>query len=92
MVLATEHVRKSGHGRKLIPIPTGDGMALVFFNSPEAPVRCAMELSKADQAEPKLELRMGIHTGPVEKVSDVESTIKYCRGGDQHGPAGDGLR
>jgi TolB-like protein/class 3 adenylate cyclase/Flp pilus assembly protein TadD len=71
LVLQTEQCRKADAAGKLIRIPTGDGMALAFFTSPDAPVRCAMELSKADQADPKLELRMGIHTGPVDQVSDV---------------------
>ena len=64
LVLQTEQCRTADAAGKLIRIPTGDGMALAFFTSPDAPVRCAMELSKADQADPKLELRMGIHTGP----------------------------
>jgi TolB-like protein/class 3 adenylate cyclase len=71
LVLQTEQCRKADAAGKLIRIPTGDGMALAFFTSPDAPVRCAMELSKADQADPKIELRMGIHTGPVDQVSDV---------------------
>src|SRR6266566_2145105 len=71
LVLQTEQCRTADAAGKLIRIPTGDGMALAFFTSPDAPVRCAMQLSKADQADPKLELRMGIHTGPVDQVSDV---------------------
>jgi TolB-like protein/class 3 adenylate cyclase/Tfp pilus assembly protein PilF len=71
LVLQTEQCRTADAAGKLIRIPTGDGMALAFFTGPDAPVRCAMELSKADQADPKLELRMGIHTGPVDQVSDV---------------------
>jgi TolB-like protein/Tfp pilus assembly protein PilF len=71
LVLQTEQCRTADAAGKLIRIPTGDGMALAFFTSPDAPVRCAIELSKADQADPKIELRMGIHTGPVDQVSDV---------------------
>jgi hypothetical protein len=56
-------------------------MALAFFTSPDAPVRCAMELSKADQADPKLELRMGIHTGPVDQVSDVNQRSNVAGSG-----------
>src|ERR1700719_2131894 len=70
LVLQTEQCRTADAAGKLIRIPTGDGMALAFFTSPDAPVRCAIELSKADQADPKLELRMGIHTGPIDQVSD----------------------
>src|SRR3954468_4897596 len=50
---------------KLVRIPTGDGMALVFFNSPEAPIRCAVEIGSALKSYPEIELRMGIHSGPV---------------------------
>jgi hypothetical protein len=55
LVLRTEQCRKADAVDKLIRIPTGDGMALAFFTSPDAPVRCAMELSKADKADPKPE-------------------------------------
>jgi TolB-like protein/Tfp pilus assembly protein PilF len=56
---------------KLVRLPTGDGMALVFFTSPEAPVQCALEISEALQNYPQLKLRMGINTGPVSGVADV---------------------
>jgi len=81
LVLQTEQCHKADAAGKLIRIPTGDGMALAFFTSPDAPVRCAMELSKADQADPKLELRMGIHTGPVDQVSDVNQRSNIAGGG-----------
>src|SRR4029077_2521985 len=81
LVLQTEQCRKADAAGKLIRIPTGDGMALAFFTSPDAPVRCAMELSKADQADPKLELRMGIHTGPVDQVSDVNQRSNIAGSG-----------
>src|ERR1700749_923045 len=71
LVRNTAQFRSADAAGKLIRIPTGDGMALAFFTSPDAPVRCAMELSKADQADPKIELRMRIHPGPVDQVSDV---------------------
>src|ERR1700751_4746640 len=81
LVLQTEQCRKADAAGKLIRIPTGDGMALAFFTSPDAPVRCAMELSKANQADPKLELRMGIHAGPVDQVSDVNQRSNIAGGG-----------
>src|SRR5262249_30695026 len=56
---------------RLIKIATGDGMALVFYTSPEAPVRCAVELSRALKDHPRLCIRMGIHSGPVGGVIDV---------------------
>src|ERR1700693_6007409 len=81
LVLQTEQCRKADAAGKLIRIPTGDGMALGFFTSPAAPVRCAIELSKADQADPKIELRMGIHTGPVDQVSDVNQRSNVAGAG-----------
>jgi TolB-like protein/class 3 adenylate cyclase/Tfp pilus assembly protein PilF len=81
LVLQTEQCRKADAAGKLIRIPTGDGMALAFFTSPDAPVRCAMELSKADRADPKIELRMGIHSGPVDKVSDVNQRSNVAGAG-----------
>src|SRR5438874_5393251 len=71
MVRATEQFQKADASERLIKISTGDGMALVFYTSPEAPVRCAMELSRALQDHPRLRLRMGIHSGPVSGVVDV---------------------
>ena len=67
----TEQVRSAEARGKLIRLPTGDGMALVFFTSPEAPVQCALEISRAIKNKPAIKLRMGIHTGPVNEVSDV---------------------
>jgi len=63
--------RKSSAAGKLIRIPTGDGMALVFFQSPEEPVHCAMEIAKALKNYPHIRLRMGVHSGPVDQVTDV---------------------
>ncbi len=56
---------------ELVRLPTGDGMALVFLTKPEAPVQCALEMSKAIKSYPELQLRMGIHSGSVSQVSDV---------------------
>ncbi|PYJ99342.1 MAG: hypothetical protein DME68_04145 [Verrucomicrobia bacterium] len=56
---------------KLIRVPTGDGMALLFFHSPEEPVRCALEISRTLQGYPHIQLRMGVHSGPVNQVTDV---------------------
>ena len=81
LVRQTEECRAAEATGKLIRIPTGDGMALAFFTSPDAPVRCAIELAKADQADPKIELRMGIHTGPVDHVSDVNERSNVAGAG-----------
>ena len=81
MVRQTEECRAAEAAGKLIRIPTGDGMALAFFTSPDAPVRCAIELAKADQTDAKLELRMGIHTGPVDQLSDVNERSNIAGAG-----------
>src|SRR5437773_4931312 len=62
---------KSSSAGKLIRIPSGDGMALVFVQGPEEPVHCAMEIAKALKSYPHVRLRMGVHSGPVDQVTDV---------------------
>src|SRR5437762_1879249 len=71
IVRSTEHFRAAERAGKLIRLPVGDGMALVFFNTPEAPVQCALAVANALKAYPHLQLRMGIHSGPVSGVTDV---------------------
>jgi eukaryotic-like serine/threonine-protein kinase len=66
---------------QLIRLPTGDGMALVFFRDPEAPVRCALELSRKLCKHPEIKLRMGIHTGPVYRVADINANLNVAGGG-----------
>jgi class 3 adenylate cyclase/tetratricopeptide (TPR) repeat protein len=66
---------------QLIRLPTGDGMALVFFRDPEAPVRCALELTKILRGHPAIRLRMGIHTGPVYRVADINANRNVAGGG-----------
>src|SRR4029453_14750437 len=63
IVRATEQVRSARETGKLIRLPVGDGMALVFFDSPEAPVRCAVEISKKLKEYPQLKFRMAFHSG-----------------------------
>jgi len=65
----------------LICLPTGDGMALVFFGDPASPVRCAVELSQALRQHPEIKLRMGIHTGPVYRVADINANRNVAGGG-----------
>src|SRR5437762_1125973 len=76
-----EQVRAAESAGKLIRIPTGDGMALVFFNSPETPVRCAIEIAKKLKEHPELRLRMGIHSGPVNEVRDVNDQVNIAGAG-----------
>src|SRR5256886_13440683 len=73
VVRKTGQLRKSDARGKLISIPSGDGMALVFFESPEEPVQCALEISRALKNHPRLRLRMGVHSGPVDQVKDVNN-------------------
>src|SRR5213083_2604916 len=68
IVRKAPQVRKSDATGKLIRLPAGDGMALVFFQTPEEPVQCAMEISKALQRHPRIAVRMGVHRGPVDQV------------------------
>src|SRR5437588_4128857 len=70
IVQGTEEYRKADTSQRLIKIPTGDGMALVFYDSLEAPVECAMEISRRMSAPGGLQLRMGINSGPVSGVVD----------------------
>src|SRR4030095_2327089 len=63
--------RKAEAASRLLKIPTGDGMALIFYKSPEKPAQCAVEISRALKEHPRLHLRMGIHSGPVSGVVDV---------------------
>src|SRR5438093_8756282 len=77
IVRGTEQFRLAKAEGKLLGLPTGDGGALVFRTSPEAPVRCALEITKelqkypGSKEKPQLRLRMGIHSGPVNEVTDL---------------------
>src|SRR4029077_18446837 len=81
LVRKTAQFRKSEARGKLISIPSGDGMALVFFESPEEPVQCALEISRALQRNPRLRLRMGVHSGPVDQVTDVNDRSNVAGAG-----------
>ncbi|MEY2542303.1 MAG: hypothetical protein QOI22_1905 [Verrucomicrobiota bacterium] len=81
IVRSTAAFRVAEDGGKLVRLPVGDGMALVFFNSPEAPVLCAVEISKALKNHPRIQLRMGIHSGPVNQVRDVNDRVNIAGAG-----------
>src|SRR5882762_11237168 len=66
---------------KLIRLPTGDGMALCFFTNPEAPLKCAIEVSEKAKSHPQLQLRMGVHSGPVSGVTDVNDRSNVAGAG-----------
>ena len=70
-VRASEQFQGAEAANRLLKIPTGDGMALVFYTSPEAPAQCAIEISRALKEHPRIQLRMGVHSGPVSGVTDV---------------------
>src|SRR5438128_11898089 len=80
-VRGTEHFRSAEAEGRLIRLPTGDGMALVFRNSPEEPVRCALEISEALKNHSELQVRMGIHSGPVNEVADVNERANIAGAG-----------
>jgi class 3 adenylate cyclase len=81
IVRATEQFQKAEAADRLIKIATGDGMVLVFYTSQEAPVRCAVELSRALKEHPRLPVRMGIHSGPVSGVVDVTARTNLAGAG-----------
>src|SRR5438128_10025504 len=80
-VRKTPQFRKSEGAGKLIRIPVGDGMALVFFQTPEEPVQCAMEIARALKNHPRIRLRMGVHSGPVDQVKDVNDRLNVAGAG-----------
>jgi TolB-like protein/Tfp pilus assembly protein PilF/class 3 adenylate cyclase len=81
IVRGTEQVRLAEAEGKLMRLPTGDGGALVFRNSPEAPVLCALEISKELKKHPELRVRMGIHSGPVNAITDLNEQANIAGAG-----------
>src|SRR5437660_7365245 len=81
IVRATEQFRVAEAEGKLLRLPTGDGGALVFRTSPEAPVLCAMEISKELKNYPELPVRMGIHSGPVNEITDLNEQANIAGAG-----------
>ena len=81
IVRNSEQFRVSDANGMLVRIPTGDGMALIFRDTVEAPVRCAVEISQAAKTHPEIQLRMGIHSGPVSEVTDVNERTNIAGAG-----------
>jgi TolB-like protein/Tfp pilus assembly protein PilF len=81
IVRGTEQVRLAEAEGKLLRLPTGDGGALVFRTNPEAPVLCALEISKALKNRPDLKMRMGIHSGPVNEITDLGAQANIAGAG-----------
>jgi TolB-like protein/class 3 adenylate cyclase/Tfp pilus assembly protein PilF len=81
IVRNTECFRAAEASGKLNRVPMGDGMALLFFRSLEEPARCALEISKALQEHPHIQLRMGVHSGPVNRITDVNDKTNFAGSG-----------
>ena len=81
IVRLCEQFRKAEAASRLLKIPTGDGMALVFYKSPEEPAQCAVEISRALKGNQRLQIRMGIHSGPVSGVVDVNERTNVAGAG-----------
>ena len=81
IVRNTEQFRDADASSTLIKSPTGDGMALVFRRSPEEPVKCALEISKQLRKHPELRVRMGIHSGPVNEITDLNEQANIAGAG-----------
>src|SRR6266536_4946026 len=81
IVRLSEQFQNAEAANRILKIPTGDGMALVFYKSLEAPAQCAFEISRALKEHPRLKIRMGIHSGPVSGVVDVNERTNVAGGG-----------
>src|SRR4026209_887283 len=81
IVRASQEFQRAEAASRLTSIPTGDGMALAFYTSPEAPAQCAVQISCALKEHPRLQLRMGIHSGPVSGVVDVNERASLAGAG-----------
>ena len=81
IIRATDHFRTAWAEGKLLRLPTGDGGALVFRTTPEAPVACAFDISKELRKHPELRVRMGIHSGPVKEVTDLNEQANIAGAG-----------
>jgi class 3 adenylate cyclase len=81
IVRATEQFKMATGSNTLLSVPTGDGLALVFFQDPIGPVLCAIEIARVLKQEPNLPLRMGLHTGPVYRQPDIKDELNVVGGG-----------
>jgi TolB-like protein/class 3 adenylate cyclase len=81
IVRLSEQFQKAEATNRILKIPTGDGMALVFYRSPEEPAQCAFEISRALKENPRLQVRMGIHSGPISGVVDVNQRTNVTGAG-----------
>lgn len=92
IVRASEQFQEAEAAGRLLKIPAGDGNGAGFYTGPDAPARCAVEISRILKEHPRLQLRMRIHSGPVSGVADVSGRANLAGAGINLGPAGNGLR
>ena len=78
LLRGTPEFQRAETRNELIRLPTGDGMALVFFRNPVAAVQCAMELALALRRQPQIQLRMGVHSGPVHRIEDINASVNVA--------------
>src|SRR5258707_9824194 len=88
VVRETDSFRAAEAAGKLTRLPTGDGMALVFATTPDAPVSCALQINKALRSHPEVQVRMGIHSGPVSGITDVNDRSNVAGAGIKLGQRG----
>ena len=81
IVKSTPEFQRAQAANRLIRLPTGDGMALVFFQDPIAPVQCALNIARALKSRPDIKLRMGVHSGPVSHIADINANKNIAGGG-----------
>ncbi len=81
VISSSEEFQRAQESEELIKLPTGDGMALVFFRDPVSPVKCATEISRSLKNYPDIKLRIGVHTGPVYRVADINANRNVAGGG-----------
>src|SRR5207302_5221969 len=81
IVRGTEQFRAAESQKKLVCLPTGDGMVVAFFTAPDAAARCAIEIARALRDHPEIRLRMGIHCGPVTALTDANEHANVAGGG-----------
>jgi tRNA A-37 threonylcarbamoyl transferase component Bud32/class 3 adenylate cyclase len=81
IVRSTAEYQRAQQADQIVSLPTGDGMALVFFQNPVAPIECATEISRVLKSHPDIQLRMGVHTGPVYRIADINTNRNVAGGG-----------
>jgi serine/threonine protein kinase len=81
LVRGTMHFVQAEQASELIALPTGDGMALVFFGNPIAAAECALEIARGARSNPAIRLRTGLHSGPVYRVADINKNLNVTGGG-----------